>query len=147
MIQASTVTSLIGGAILGLSVALFVSLTGRISGISGIFEGIVCQEKTTFCWKAVYLAGLMTSSLYMAHVHPELYQPFGTRGGLPWYAFALAGFLVGMGTRLANGCTSGHGICGIARLAPRSIAATIIFMTAGIATASAMVSCANQKKF
>jgi uncharacterized membrane protein YedE/YeeE len=126
-------SALIGGAIIGLSAALLMLFAGRIAGISGIL-GELLQPGTDYRDSRIgFLAGLLAA--------PLLYALAGQAGGfaLPatpmpgWTAVVLGGLLVGFGVRLGGGCTSGHGVCGIARLSPRSIVATVIFMTAAAA--------------
>ena len=135
----SYMTPLLGGSILGTSSALLVALTGRITGVSGIFEGLLTLDKQTFKWKASYISGVIASSLLMSEAYPNLFALRHSGGALPIHILAIAGLLVGFGTRLSGGCTSGHGICGNSRLSKRSIAATLIFMTSGIAVGSVVV--------
>jgi uncharacterized protein len=122
------VSALIGGALIGLAAVLLMLLNGRIAGVSGIVgEALTGADRG---WRLAFLAGLIAAPLLLGAVGRPL--------PMPWMpsSFAVviaAGLLVGFGTRLGGGCTSGHGVCGIARLSPRSIAATLVFM------ASAMV--------
>jgi uncharacterized membrane protein YedE/YeeE len=105
---------------------------GRIAGISGIAGGLLGPGRGDVLWRAAFLAGLPLGALLadVAGLMPEVVV------GTSWPLLALAGLLVGYGTRLGNGCTSGHGVCGLARLSPRSAAAVGVFMAAGILAAS-----------
>jgi uncharacterized protein len=118
-------SALIGGALIGLAAALTMLLTGRIAGISGICGGLLSGPANDRPWRIALLAGLIAA--------PLISGAFGRPLPLPdmpasWAVVIAGGLLVGFGTRMAGGCTSGHGVCGIARISPRSIAATLIFM-------------------
>lgn len=120
----------IGGALIGCAAAMLLLLNGRVAGISGIIGGLFRPKREDVSWRVAFIAGLV--------VAPAIYG-IATRlpdiridASLP--TLALAGFLVGIGTRYGSGCTSGHGICGTSRLSPRSIVATLCFMAAGFAT-------------
>ena len=126
------IQSLIGGALFGLGAALLLLLNGRVAGISGIFSGLLLPARGEFGWRALFIGGLMCGGLLVGRVRPDLFINSLPRSTLVLVA---AGILVGFGSRLANGCTSGHGLCGVSRLSTRSIAATITFMASGIATA------------
>lgn len=124
-----------GGLLIGLSAALFLLLDGRIAGISGILGGALRGPGPGFWRNLAFLIGLLLG--------PVLYRAvFGqwpeVRVDATFPVLALAGLLVGFGVRLGSGCTSGHGVCGLARLSPRSIAAVAIFMSTAIATVAAM---------
>src|SRR5689334_5696148 len=122
------VSAAIGGALIGLSAVLLMVFTGRIAGISGIFAGLINPQTTDRAWRAAFIGGLVAASLAAAlldHV-PTPRMPGS------YITVVIGGLLVGFGTRLGSGCTSGHGICGIARLSPRSIVATGVFMMAAI---------------
>ncbi|CAM5210282.1 hypothetical protein CDEF62S_00188 [Castellaniella defragrans] len=123
-------SALVGGVLIGLSAAAYVLLNGRIAGVSGILGGLLRPHPTDAAWRLAFLIGLA--------ITPGLFGMFGFRPIVPidtgYGELILAGLLVGIGTRLGSGCTSGHGVCGLARLSPRSLAATAIFMTAGFAT-------------
>src|SRR3954453_12118050 len=125
------VAAAIGGALIGLSAVLLMLSTGRIAGISGIFSGLLNVGGEDKDWRIAFLAGLILAPIIAGLIGYGMAQP-----ALPsnWIVIAVAGLLVGFGTRLGGGCTSGHGICGIARLSSRSIAATVIFMLTAIAT-------------
>lgn len=119
-----------GGLLIGFAAALFVLFNGRIAGVSGILGGLLRPRAGDIAWRLAFLAGLvLTPALLWLGGHP-LSVPIGTGYG----ALLLAGLLVGFGTRLGSGCTSGHGVCGLARLSPRSLAATLCFMAAGFGT-------------
>ena len=123
-------TALAGGVLIGLASALFVLLNGRIAGISGIVGGLLRPVRGDMAWRWAFLLGLIGA--------PVVYRAFATWPTLQldagWGALVLAGLLVGVGTRYGSGCTSGHGVCGLSRLSPRSLAATLSFMAAGFAT-------------
>ena len=116
------VSAAIGGALIGLAATLLMLLTGRIAGVAGILGDLVGGAERT--WRLAFVLGLIAAPLVLSVVGPALRVP--PMPGL--VVVAVAGLLVGFGTRLGNGCTSGHGICGIARLSPRSIVATLTFM-------------------
>lgn len=123
-------TALAGGLLIGLAAALFVLLNGRIAGISGIVGGLLRPVRGDIVWRVAFLAGLVLA--------PAGYLLAGGRlaGSVDadWPLLLLAGLLVGVGTRYGAGCTSGHGVCGLSRLSPRSAVATLSFMAAGFAT-------------
>jgi uncharacterized membrane protein YedE/YeeE len=123
-------TALIGGAIIGAAVALFVVLNGRIAGVSGILGGLARPRAGDISWRVAFVAGLVAAPLAwgLLAALPEI----RVDAGFP--ALVAAGLLVGVGTRYGGGCTSGHGVCGVSRASPRSIAATVAFMAAGFAT-------------
>lgn len=120
-----------GGALIGLAAALMMLLTGRIAGVTGIVGGLLRADTSDRLWRIAFVAGLIAAPLIVALFGAPLPRP-AMNGSLA--VVAVAGLLVGFGTRMGNGCTSGHGVCGFARLSSRSIVATFIFMTAAIAT-------------
>ena len=131
MANFTPLSAAIGGALIGLSSVLLMLLTGRIAGISGILGGLLNPRSGEIGWRIAFIAGLILAPLLaglMGHGMPSPQMPAS------WAVIIGAGLLVGFGTRLAGGCTSGHGICGMSRLSARSIAATIIFMAVAIAT-------------
>ena len=130
MANFTPISAAIGGALIGLAAALLMLSTGRIAGISGIFGGCFNVSTSDKGWRIAFIAGLILAPLSGGLVGFAVPVP-----DMPasWIVVAVAGLLVGFGTRLGGGCTSGHGICGIARLSPRSIAATGIFMGVAIA--------------
>ena len=119
----------IGGALIGLSVTLLMLLNGRLAGISGIFADLVSPATRERSWQLAFIAGLISAPLISALAGYPLPMP---RMPESWALVVGGGLLVGVGTRLSNGCTSGHGICGNALLRPRSITATLIFMATAI---------------
>ena len=125
------VSGLIGGLLIGLATVLMMLLNGRIAGISGIVGGLLARNGSEVGWRAVFVVGLLLGAfIYMLATGGAL--PVRVEASLP--VMVVAGLLVGFGTRLGSGCTSGHGISGIARLSKRSIVATLVFMGAGIVT-------------
>jgi hypothetical protein len=122
-------SSLAGGIVLGVASALFVLMNGRILGISGIIGGLVKRRPGDSGWRIAFVLGLLAAPAAWSLFAP----PAAARIDAGWLAVA-AGLLVGVGTRYGAGCTSGHGVCGLSRLSPRSLAATIAFMAAGFAT-------------
>ena len=125
-------TSLSGGVLLGLASAMFILLNGRILGISGILGGLIPPKRTDTLWRLAFLIGLFSSPWVFKALAPSsmLSAPRIDAGVL---LLVIAGLLVGVGTRYGSGCTSGHGVCGLARLSPRSLIATLAFMAAGFA--------------
>ncbi|MDO8332632.1 MAG: YeeE/YedE family protein [Pseudomonas sp.] len=123
-------SALAGGALIGLAAALFIVFNGRVAGISGLLGSLLARGGEGRGEKALFLLGLLLA--------PLLWQLFAAlpriefQGG--WLSLTLAGVLVGLGSRYGAGCTSGHGVCGISRLSPRSLVATGVFMSAGFAT-------------
>ena len=122
--------SLLGGALIGLSAVLLMALHGRIAGISGILSGIIPPLALDWQWRAVFLAGAIAAPLLLTLAGGEI--PFSVP--VSTGSLILGGVLVGMGVHFGNGCPSGHGICGIARLSPRSIAAVLVFMATALVT-------------
>ena len=126
-------TSLGGGLLLGLASALFILLHGRILGISGILGGLLAPRMGDIGWRIAFLLGMGAAPMVFAAVMPaDLLSEVRIEASGP--AIALAGLLVGIGTSYGSGCTSGHGVCGLSRLSPRSLVATLCFMIAGFAT-------------
>ncbi|HIA20624.1 MAG: YeeE/YedE family protein [Methylococcus sp.] len=124
----SPVSALTGGALIGLAASLLLLFNGRIAGISGILAGSLFLRRQERWWRLLFLAGMVAGA--------SLYQHFGgdlseARTGYPLPLLIIGGLLVGFGTRLGSGCTSGHGVCGLARHSPRSIVATLVFMAFG----------------
>ncbi len=120
-------TALAGGVLLGLASAAFVLLNGRILGISGIVGGLLRPRVGDVGWRVAFVLGMLTApSLYWLVAGPT--QPPIDAG---WAMVVAAGLLVGVGTRYGSGCTSGHGVCGLSRMSPRSLIATLAFMGAG----------------
>ena len=119
-----------GGLMIGAAVTLLLLFNGRIAGISGIVGGLYRMQQGDISWRVAFILGLVLSAVIWKFffVLPEIAIETN------YTMLALAGFLVGYGTRLGSGCTSGHGVCGISRRSPRSIAATTVFMLAGFMT-------------
>lgn len=122
--------ALVGGLLIGLAAAILVLCNGRIAGISGIVGGLLRPATGGIGWRLAFLAGLVGAPLVYALV-AALPRPQIDAG---WGTLVAAGLLVGLGTRYGAGCTSGHGVCGLSRLSPRSLVATLAFMGAGFAT-------------
>ena len=125
------ISSLIGGALIGAAAVLLLGLNGRIAGISGIAGGLFTREGGEIAWRGAFLAGLIGGvavyrvfggPLESIEINPSL------------FVLAAAGLAVGVGTGIGGGCTSGHGVCGMARLSPRSLTATLIFLAVAIVT-------------
>ena len=125
------ISGLIGGLLIGLATTLMLLLNGRIAGISGIVGGLLTRKGSEVGWRAMFVAGLLLGAfVYMLATGGAL--PVRIETSLP--IVVVAGLLVGFGTRLGSGCTSGHGVSGLARFSKRSIVATSVFMGAGIVT-------------
>ena len=124
-------SGLAGGLLIGLSTALVMLMNGRIAGISGIVGGLLARKGSEVGWRAVFAVGLFLGALAYVLATGEVF-PVRTEASLP--VMVAAGLLVGLGSRLGSGCTSGHGVSGIARLSKRSIVATLVFMGTAILT-------------
>lgn len=123
--------ALLGGALIGSGSALLLLTHGRIAGISGITGGLVQRATPDRAWRVAFLAGLVAAGLVASAIVPAAIGA----PARPLAAIVVAGLLVGFGTRLGNGCTSGHGVCGLSRLSARSLVAVVAFMTTGAITA------------
>ena len=127
-------SALAGGAMIGAAAVVFALFAGRIAGISGIVGGLLRPHGADVAWRVAFIAGML--------VVPELYRLFGPgfemRIDASYPLVIAGGLLVGFGTRLGGGCTSGHGVCGLARRSPRALAATVAFMAAGMLTVAAI---------
>jgi len=123
-------SALAGGVLIGIAAAMFALLNGRIAGISGVIGGLLKPAPGDVAWRTAFVVGLLSAplvySLFAVLPKPQIAAPSG--------ALVLAGLLVGLGTRYGSGCTSGHGVCGLSRLSPRSLVATATFMGAGFVT-------------
>jgi hypothetical protein len=133
------VSALIGGLLIGAGASWMLLSLGRIAGISGIVGRLPFSRRAEFAWRAFFLLGLVTGAGLLYHFGGK----FGVRAPIsrisfPAWELIASGLLVGFGTALGSGCTSGHGVCGMARRSPRSLVATVIFLLAGIVTASAL---------
>ena len=122
--------SLAGGIVLGVASAIFILLNGRVLGISGILGGLLRPQRGDTGWRLFFIAGLLVAPTVWALVNPAPVP----RIEAGWSVLVIAGLLVGWGTSYGSGCTSGHGVCGLSRLSPRSLIATLAFMGAGFAT-------------
>ena len=125
------VAAAIGGVLIGLSAVLLMGLNGRIAGISGVLSGAVFAERGDKMWQAAFIVGLIVAPALWTRVSGAA-PPFTITSN--WMLIGIGGLLVGFGTRLGSGCTSGHGICGLSRLSPRSMASVSLFIAAGMAT-------------
>jgi len=120
-------TSLAGGILIGIAAAMFLLLNGRIAGISGILGGLLRPKAGDTGWRVAFVLGMVAAPLVYQMVEPLPAVQIDASTAL----LVVAGLLVGVGTRYGSGCTSGHGVCGLSRLSPRSLAATASFMGAG----------------
>ena len=131
MADFNLIGGLIGGVLIGLAATLLLLFNGRIAGISGIFGGLITPNSTSErLWRAAFVIGLVCGAAIYGWVRGAFPMELQSGGWL----LLLAGLLVGFGTRLGSGCTSGHGVCGLARRSPRSLAATAIFIACGMLT-------------
>jgi uncharacterized membrane protein YedE/YeeE len=122
---------IVGGALIGLSASLLLLFQGRVFGISGVVSGILFPKKGDTAWRICVILGFLIAGLVFKFTSPD---SLAGETASSWSRYVLAGLLVGIGTQLGSGCTSGHGVCGISRLSPRSIVATVTFMATGILT-------------
>lgn len=127
------VSALVGGLLIASSLALMLIATGRIAGLSGIFAGFLRVTPGDWSWRAWFLVGMFAVGAVFRVAEPATYD-YAAR--VPLWLVALSGVLVGAGTRASNGCTSGHGLCGMSRLSKRSIVATMTFFAVGVGTAT-----------
>jgi uncharacterized membrane protein YedE/YeeE len=124
-------SGLLGGALIGFAATMLMMLTGRLAGVSGILGGLLQVKPADAAWRIAFIAGLIAAPLIGALAGAPLPRPAMTTS---FVVLAAGGLLVGFGSRMGSGCTSGHGVCGFARLSTRSITATIIFMIAAFVT-------------
>ncbi len=124
-------SALIGGALIGLAAAGMWWLLGRLAGVSGILGAAMISRGEDLAWRAAFIAGLFLAGLAAIVLFPGE-VPFKLEAG--YGQVLIAGALVGFGTQMGSGCTSGHGVCGVSRLSPRAVAATLLFMAAGMVT-------------
>ena len=122
--------ALAGGLLIGVAAALLVLVTGRVAGVSGTVGGLLRPSTRDTAWRVAFVAGMVASPLVYALVAPLPAMQIDAS----YPTLVIAGLLVGVGTRYAAGCTSGHGVCGVSRLSPRSLVATLAFMLAGFVT-------------
>jgi len=131
MTEFTPYSALAGGALIGLAATMLLLFNGRIAGISGIVNGLF-DATGDRVWRVAFLLSMISSAAAVYHLTPMSFEP---RIGFPTWLLVLAGLMVGFGTRMGSGCTSGHGICGIGRLSLRSIIATACFFSVGVVTA------------
>lgn len=129
MTEFTPISGFIGGVLIGISVVLMMWLFGRITGISGFLHGLLPPQKSDSLWRFIFLLGLVSGGITFYLLPAIQYIP---RAHYPPVLLIFAGLLVGFGTRMGGGCTSGHGVCGVSRLSARSIIATITFIVTGI---------------
>jgi len=130
MIEFEVAMPLAGGILIGIAAAMMLLFSGKIAGISGIFGGMLFQQGEERTWRSAFVAGLIAGGVLLYSINTEYFENSSGRGLV---SVTIAGLLVGIGTRVGGGCTSGHGVCGIGRLSARSLAATVTFMVAGMA--------------
>lgn len=128
MVEFEVVKPLLGGVLIGLAASVLMLAKGRIAGISGIFEGLLRPKSGEILWRFLFIFGLLVGGLIMSLIQPERFNLDSNRS---IEMIALAGVLVGFGVHIGCGCTSGHGICGISRISPRSLVAVPTFMSVG----------------
>ncbi|WP_415063058.1 YeeE/YedE family protein [Bdellovibrio sp.] len=127
--QQDWINALWGGSLIGISVSLMLLLNGRVTGISGIISGMLSHKKGDTSWRLSFVAGLLGGGLAFRILNPP--NPHNGWSTEIW-PLIVGGLLVGFGTLLGSGCTSGHGVCGISRLSPRSMIATLVFILTGV---------------
>ena len=133
MTEFTPVSALVGGAFIGLAALLLMALNGRIAGISGIAGGLLVNRGGDRAWRWLFIGGLLGGVALHELLRPDA---FALREGFPPLLLIAAGVIVGIGTRMGSGCTSGHGVCGISRLSPRSILATVTFLITAVISAT-----------
>lgn len=129
----SIMNAAMGGVLIGVASSIMLIFNGRVTGIAGIVNGVLSFPKKDTAWRLAFIGGLLLTGIIGYQLQPELFINESER---TWPTVAVAGILVGYGTVMGSGCTSGHGVCGISRLSIRSIVATLSFMAAGFMTAS-----------
>ena len=122
---------LTGGIIIGIAASMMLLFNGKVAGVSGIFGGMLFQQGKERAWQLSFIAGLIAGGILLYIINAEFFENSSGRGLL---TAIIAGLLVGIGTRVGGGCTSGHGVCGIGRLSGRSLVATVTFVIAGMVT-------------
>lgn len=130
--DSSILAPIVGGILIGLGASALMLFNGKIAGVSGIFGGLLTPKAGDFAWRAAFVAGIIVGGTALFLLRPDMFG-IGVTRSLP--IVVLGGVLVGFGARLGSGCTSGHGVCGIARLGPRSIVATLTFIATGAISA------------
>lgn len=127
------ISALLGGALIATSLAVMLIATGRIAGLSGIFAGVLRGAPGDWAWRAWFLVGMFAVGAVFRIVEPSTFD-YAAR--VPMWLVVISGVLVGLGTRASNGCTSGHGLCGMSRFSKRSIIATMTFFAVGVGVAT-----------
>ena len=133
MMEFEVLMPLTGGVLIGIAASMILLFSGKIAGVSGIFGGMLFQQGKERAWRLSFIAGLIAGGIPLYIINAELFENSSGRGLL---AVTIAGLLVGIGTRVGGGCTSGHGVCGIGRLSGRALVATITFVFAGMVIVS-----------
>lgn|SRR5690606_19656748 len=126
MAEFTPVASLFGGALIGVAAVLLMAFHGRIAGMTGILSGLLPPFSNDWTWRAAFIAGAIAAPALIIAIAGEPVIPFESAVPAPW--LVIGGLIVGIGVYFGSGCTSGHGVCGLARVSPRSIAATLTFM-------------------
>ena len=129
MTEFEVLMPLTGGILIGIAASMMLLFSGKIAGVSGIFGGMLFQQGKERAWQLSFIAGLIAGGILLYIINAEFFENTSGRGLL---TATIAGLLVGIGTRVGGGCTSGHGVCGIGRLSGRSLVATVTFMFAGM---------------
>jgi uncharacterized protein len=133
MVMGNMIEPLIGGALIGMAATVLLLVAGRVAGISGIVAGLLRPSSGDRGWRFAFVVGLFGTGALLASTWPEAFVIEISR---PIWLVVVAGLLVGFGSRLGNGCTSGHGVCGLARTSPRSLAVTLTFIATGVLAAT-----------
>ncbi len=126
--------AILGGALIGLAASMMLLFHGRVAGISGILGGLLPPVRGDVSWRVSFLTGLIAGGIPLLALYPTTFASPADRS---LAVVGIAGFLVGVGTRMGNGCTSGHGVCGLTRMSRRSLVATLTFMASGAIAATA----------
>jgi uncharacterized membrane protein YedE/YeeE len=121
--------AIMGGVLIGLAVSIMLLFNGKVTGVSGILSGVVKPKKNDLDWRLAFIGGLLFGGAILLYFKPDSFIQISSA---TWMDYMVAGLLVGFGTLLGNGCTSGHGVCGISRLSTRSIVATLTFIIFGV---------------
>lgn len=132
VMESTLLAPIVGGILIGLGASALMLFNGKIAGVSGIFGGLLQPKAGDFAWRSAFVAGIVVGGVILYLLRPDLFG-VGVERSLP--VVVLGGLLVGFGARLGSGCTSGHGVCGIARLGPRSLVATAMFIGTGAISA------------